>query len=69
MNSRQGSRYIKNRMGNDLKEKILEQNGIILDTSKVKKSTVIDCPRCQLNQSIRKQILFKVFISPETGSI
>ena len=48
MNSRQGSRYIKNRMGNDLKEKILEQNGIILDTSKVKKSTVIDCPRCQL---------------------
>jgi hypothetical protein len=38
-------------MGNDLKEKILEQNGIILDTSKVKKSTVIDCPRCQfINQ-------------------
>jgi integrase/recombinase XerD len=51
MNSRQGSRYIKNRMGNDLKEKILEQNGIILDTSKVKKSTIIDCPRCQfINQ-------------------
>ena len=25
MNSRQGSRYIKRRMGNDLKEKILEQ--------------------------------------------
>src|SRR5215203_5539833 len=48
MNSRQGSRYIKNRMGNDLKEKILEQNGIILDISKVKRSTVIDCPRCQL---------------------
>ena len=42
MNSRQGSRYIKNRMGNDLKEKILEQNGIILDTSKVKS---IDCNR------------------------
>ncbi len=48
MNSRQGSRYIKNRMGNHLKEKILEQNGIILDTSKVKKATVIECPRCQL---------------------
>jgi integrase/recombinase XerD len=48
MNSRQGTRYIKNRMGNDLKEKILEQNGIILDTSKVNKSTVINCPRCQL---------------------
>ena len=38
MNSRQGSRYIKNRMGNDLKEKILEQNGIILDTSKILRS-------------------------------
>ena len=38
MNSRQGSRYIKNRMGNDLKEKILEQNGIILDTSKILQS-------------------------------
>ena len=48
MNSRQGSRYIKNRMGSDLKEKILEQNGIVLDTSKVKRLTVIDCPRCQL---------------------
>jgi hypothetical protein len=47
MNSRQGSRYIKRRMGNELKEKILEQNGIILDNAEVKKSTVIDCPRCQ----------------------
>ena len=48
MNSRQGSRYIKTRIGNDLKEKILKQNGIILDTSKVKKSTIMDCPRCEL---------------------
>lgn len=29
MNSKQGSRYIKRRMGNDLKQKILVQNGII----------------------------------------
>jgi integrase/recombinase XerD len=28
MNSRQGNRYIKNRMGNDLKQKILAYNGI-----------------------------------------
>ena len=27
MNSKQGSRYIKRRMGNDLKQKILVQNG------------------------------------------
>ena len=28
MNSKQGSRYIKKRMGNELKNKILEYNGI-----------------------------------------
>ncbi len=59
MNSRQGSRYIKNRMGNDLKEKILKQNGIILDTSKVKKSTVIDCPRCQLINQLENKYCSK----------
>ena len=47
MNSRQGSRYIKNRMGNDLKEKILEQNGISLGVKQIKYS-VVDCPRCEL---------------------
>ena len=31
MNSKQGSRYIKRRMGNDLKQKILIQNGIITE--------------------------------------
>jgi hypothetical protein len=59
MNSRQGSRYIKNRMGNDLKEKILEQNGIILDTSKVKRSTVIDCPRCALINQLENKYCSK----------
>ena len=29
MNSKQGTRYIKKRLGNELKEKILEYNGII----------------------------------------
>ena len=29
MNSKQGSRYIKRRMGNDLKKQILVHNGII----------------------------------------
>ena len=31
MNSKQGARYIKRRMGNDLKQKILVQNGIITE--------------------------------------
>jgi integrase/recombinase XerD len=30
MNSKQGSRYIKRRMGNDLKQKILAYNGILV---------------------------------------
>jgi len=34
MNSKQGTRYIKNRLGNDLKEKILQYNGIISENSK-----------------------------------
>ena len=59
MNSRQGSRYIKNRMGNDLKEKILEQNGIISGYSKVKKLTVIDCPRCQLINQLENKYCSK----------
>ena len=59
MNSRQGSRYIKNRMGNDLKEKILEQNGIILDTSQLKRSTVIDCPRCALINQLENKFCSK----------
>jgi integrase/recombinase XerD len=34
MNSKQGSRYIKKRMGNELKSKILEYNGISIDPFK-----------------------------------
>jgi hypothetical protein len=55
MNSRQGSRYIKTRMGNELVNKILEHNGIVLDhQSKLKEdhhhqitNNNIECPRCQ----------------------
>ena len=48
MNSRQGSRYIKTRMGNELKNKILEYNGIMSEDMQKKKPTVSDCPRCDL---------------------
>ena len=48
MNSKQGSRYIKRRMGNDLKLKILVQNGIILEQQIEKKPSVLNCPRCSL---------------------
>jgi hypothetical protein len=52
MNSRQGSRYIKRRMGNDLKEKILMYNGIISPDQIKKKQTILNCPRCQLVNAI-----------------
>jgi integrase/recombinase XerD len=44
MNSKQGSRYIKKRMGNDLKNKILEYNGICVEPLKKQKPTVSNCP-------------------------
>ena len=47
MNSKQGIRYIKNRMGNDLKNKILEYNGISVEPSKKQKPSVSACPRCE----------------------
>jgi integrase/recombinase XerD len=48
MNSKQPSRYIKARMGNDLKQKILIQNGIISDADGKPKPSIADCPRCSL---------------------
>ena len=52
MNSKQGSRYIKRRMGNDLKEQILVHNGVITDNQRQKRSTVLTCPRCELINAI-----------------
>lgn len=48
MNSRQGSRYIKTRLGNELRNRILEQNGIITDDYISKKTLIVSCPRCTL---------------------
>ena len=48
MNSKQGARYIKRRMGNDLKQKILVQNGIIPEEEIGKKPSVLTCARCSL---------------------
>jgi hypothetical protein len=59
MNSKQGTRYIKNKFGNDLKEKILQNNGIISDNSIKKKSSVIDCSRCELVNAIENKYCSK----------
>ena len=54
MNSKQGSRYIKKRMGNELKNKILEYNGISVEPLKKQKPTVISI--CDLGLSLLKKI-------------
>ena len=59
MNSKQGTRYIKNRLGNDLKEKILQYNGIISENVGKKKTSVIDCPRCELVNAIENKYCSK----------
>jgi integrase/recombinase XerD len=59
MNSKQGTRYIKNRLGNDLKEKILQYNGIISENGTKKKTSVIDCPRCELVNAIENKYCSK----------
>jgi integrase/recombinase XerD len=48
MNSKQGSRYIKRRMGDELKTKILQRNGIIHETEIKIKPSILSCPRCDL---------------------
>jgi integrase/recombinase XerD len=51
MNSRQGNRYIKSRMGNDLKQKILAYNGIVPPEELKSKPSVHIWPRCELINS------------------
>jgi len=55
MNSKQGSRYIKRRMGNDLKQKILAYNGIVPPPEIERKPSVISCPRCNLVNAVKNK--------------
>ena len=52
--SRQASRYIKTRMGDDLKKQILVRNGIITEEAAAmqRKPSVLPCPRCNLVNAI-----------------
>jgi integrase/recombinase XerD len=67
MNSKQGTRYIKKRMGNELKNKILEYNGISDELSKIHKPVVSNCPRCQLVNTLENKYCSKCSypLSPE----
>jgi hypothetical protein len=59
MNSRQGSRYIKTRMGSELKNKILEYNGIISEEIPKNKPSVLNCPRCDLTNAYENKYCSK----------
>lgn len=59
MNSRQGNRYIKARMGNDLKQKILIQNGILPPEELKGSPSVHVCGRCQLVNAIENKLCSK----------
>jgi integrase/recombinase XerD len=59
MNSRQGSRYIKNRMGNELKTKILVQNGIISEKDIQKQPLILVCGRCQITNALENRYCSK----------
>lgn len=61
MNSKQGSRYIKRRMGDDLKNQILVRNGIISEESAAahRKPSVLCCARCSLVNAIDNKFCSK----------
>jgi hypothetical protein len=59
MNSKQGSRYIKTRMENELKEKILNYNGIVIETEAKKRESINNCPRCELVNAIENKYCSK----------
>jgi transcription initiation factor IIE alpha subunit len=61
MNSKQGSRYIKRRMGNDLKNQILVHNGIITEEAAItqRKPSILTCPRCSLVNAIENKFCSK----------
>jgi anion-transporting ArsA/GET3 family ATPase len=59
MNSKQSARYIKRRMRNDLKQKILVQNGIISEQQIERKPSILNCPRCSLVNAIENKYCSK----------
>ena len=59
MNSSQSSRYIKSRMGEQLKKEILARNGIISSDEIKIKPFVMNCPRCDLVNQLENKFCSK----------
>src|SRR5690606_22554807 len=60
MNSKQPARYIKNRMGNDLKNRILARNGIVSEQAAQPESKVRFCPKCKEANTLDAKFCSKV---------
>jgi hypothetical protein len=56
MNSKQGIRYIKRRIGDDLKNQILIRNGIISENEIKKKPSIHLCGRCRFVNSFENKL-------------
>jgi integrase/recombinase XerD len=59
MNSKQPSRYIKRRMGNELKRQILVHNGIIAENEIQRKPSILICYRCDFANTIETKYCSK----------
>ena len=60
MNSKQGSRYIKNRMGSGLKRQILAHNGITSDDKELEvRPAVLNCHRCFYVNAVENKVCSK----------
>ena len=59
MNSKQGSRLIKSRLGNDLKQKILIHSGIVPPAELERRPSVLSCPRCSLINAVENKYCSK----------
>ena len=68
MNSKQPSRYIKTRMGDELKQKILVHSGIIIEDQIKKRRQILVCPRCDDVNAIDNKVCSKCSypLSPES---
>jgi hypothetical protein len=62
MTSKQPVRYIKNRMGDTLRNTILEHNGIIIDKSKKPKITNRPCPKCDTINALENDYRSKTLL-------
>ena len=59
MNSRQGNRYIKTRMGQELKNRILAENGIVQNEDVEKKVSNMLCGKCGLSNQFQNKYCSK----------